>query len=41
MAAGSRIPFGSDAWWGRLLYQSVTTGDDATLILEEAPLGME
>ena len=41
MAAGSGAPFGSAATWGRLLYQSVTTGDEVQLILEGAPLGME
>ena len=40
LAAGSGAPFGSAAMWGRLLYQSVTTGDDVTLILEGPPAGM-
>ena len=33
LAAGSGAPFTSAARWGRLLYQSVTTGDDVSLIL--------
>jgi hypothetical protein len=45
--AGSRLPAGSNtvfqssAMWGRLLYQSVTTGDAVTLILEGPPLGLD
>jgi hypothetical protein len=44
---GSRLPAGSgdyinsSALWARLLYQSVTTGDSVTLILEGPPLGLE
>jgi hypothetical protein len=41
LPAGSDQSFSSAAAWARLLYQSVTTGDDVTLILEAAPLGME
>ena len=41
MAAGSGQPFGSAAFWGRLLYQSVTTGDEVTLTLEEDALGLD
>ena len=41
LAAGSGAEFGSSAAWGRLLYQSVTTGDELTLDLEEDALGME
>ena len=41
LPAGSSVPFGSAAMWARLLYQSVTTGDAVTLILEEPPMGME
>jgi hypothetical protein len=41
LPAGSQEPFVSTAFWGRLLYQSVTTGDDVTLILEAAPLGLD
>jgi hypothetical protein len=41
LAAGSGAPFNSSAAWGRLLYQSVTTGDELTLVLEEDALGME
>jgi len=41
MAAGSGANFGSAAAWGRLLYQSVTTGDAVELILEGAPLGLD
>ena len=32
--------FDNDAAWGRLLYQSVTTGDAVTLVLEGPPGGM-
>jgi hypothetical protein len=41
LAAGSGEYFGSEAHWGRLLYQSVTTGDEVELILEEPALGMD
>ena len=41
LPAGSGTEFGSSAMWGRLLYQSVTTGDAATLVLEESATGME
>jgi len=41
LAAGSGATFGSNAQWGRLLYQSVTTGDPLNLILESPPFGME
>ena len=41
LPAGSGANFGSSAMWGRLLYQSVTTGDDVTLILEESAAGMQ
>jgi hypothetical protein len=42
MPAGSQSPFllGSAAW-GRLLYQSVTTGDATTLLLETPAEGMD
>ena len=46
-AAGTMLAAGSGATvrqlrgWGRLLYQSVTTGDEVTLILEEDALGMD
>jgi hypothetical protein len=36
MAAGSGATFTTAARWGRLLYQSVTTGDDVSLILVPA-----
>ena len=41
LAAGSGIQFGSSAAWGRLLYQSVTTGDAVTLVIEDDALGMD
>ena len=41
LAAGSGATFGSAAQWGRLLYQSVTTGDAVTLIIEETHSGMD
>ena len=41
LAAGSGAPFGSSAAWGRLLYQSVTTGDAVTLIIEDDALGLD
>ena len=41
LPAGSRANFDSAAMWARLLYQSVTTGDAVTLILEDDALGME
>jgi hypothetical protein len=40
LPAGSGATFGSAAMWGRLLYQSVTTGDAVTLILENPPGGL-
>jgi hypothetical protein len=40
LPAGSGANFGSAAMWARLLYQSVTTGDAVTLILEEPAGGM-
>ena len=40
LPAGSGSAFGSAAMWGRLLYQSVTTGDDVTLILEGNAAGL-
>ena len=41
LAAGNGADFGSSAAWGRLLYQSVTTGDALTLIIEDDALGMD
>jgi len=41
LAAGSGAAFQSTAKWGRLLYQSVTTGDEVTLIIEEPAGGMD
>jgi hypothetical protein len=41
MAAGSGANFGSAAMWGRLLYQSVTTGDAVELKLENPAGGMQ
>ena len=41
MAPGSGAQFGSQAMWGRLLYQSVTTGDVVELTLEGNPLGLD
>jgi hypothetical protein len=41
LPAGNGDDFGSAAMWARLLYQSVTTGDDLTLVLEEDVLGLE
>lgn len=40
MAAGSGATFSSAAAWGRLLYQSVTTGDAVTLLLETPAEGL-
>jgi hypothetical protein len=41
LAAGSGAPFANEALWGRLLYQSVTTGDAVQLILEGPAGGMQ
>jgi hypothetical protein len=41
LAAGSGAPFANDAMWGRLLYQSVTTGDAVELILENPAGGLD
>jgi len=40
LAAGSQKHFSGTAAWARLLYQSVTTGDAVTLLLEEPATGM-
>ena len=32
--------FNNPAAWGRLLYQSISTGDAVTLVLEGPPAGM-
>jgi len=40
MAAGSGTAFNGAAAWARLLYQSVTTGDAVTLLLEEPAGGL-
>ena len=41
LPAGSGADFGSAAMWARLLYQSVTTGDAVTLVIEEDALGLD
>ena len=41
LPAGSDVPFGSAAMWGRVLYQSVTTGDEVELILEGPAGGLD
>ena len=41
MPAGSGATFESSAAWGRLLYQSVTTGDAVTLTLESPGQGLD
>ena len=41
LAAGSGVPFATSAAWSRLLYQSVTTGDAVTLIIEDDAFGLD
>jgi hypothetical protein len=41
LPAGSAVPIQTAAQWGRLLYQSVTTGDAVQLILENPAGGMD